>query len=246
MDCQNVREGDCGGKSLWWKTKQPWKHGNTAESCVGGGAITTASLPPQASISRWTIERLVHPMPNALNYRVGPQPGAPLYAWCSKQQRRTQGKGAPQVPECAELQRKTGQRGLLIASYKRLEKRLWRRHNSCSGDSPCLCTLGATRVTAQQAAPQPPSSSTLTGAELPQEKIYGIYACRITLVMSDCLWLCRLWPARLLCQGRRFSRKEYWSMLANTSCHTLLEHYISWCPSLHLPWVPGAARTPAI
>jgi len=27
------------------------------------------------------------------------------------------------VPECTELQRKTGQRGLLIVSYKRLEKR---------------------------------------------------------------------------------------------------------------------------
>ena len=33
--------------------------------------------------------------------------------------------------------RKTGQRGLLITSYKRLEKRLWWGHNSCRGDSPC-------------------------------------------------------------------------------------------------------------
>ena len=42
-----------------------------------------------------------------------------------------------------------------------------------------------------------------------------------------------------------FSRQEYCSVLANTGCHTLLEHYISCCPSHQLPWVPGAARTPA-
>ena len=41
-----------------------------------------------------------------------------------------------------------------------------------------------------------------------------------------------------------FCRQEYWSVLANTGCHTCLEHYISCCPSRQLPWVPGAARTP--
>ena len=61
----------------------------------------------------------------------------------------------------------------------------------------------------------------------------------------DSLQPCRLWPARLLCQRGEFSRQEYWSVLANTSRHTLLEHYISCCPSRQLPWVPGAARTPA-
>ena len=34
---------------------------------------------------------------------------------------------------------------------------------------------------------------------------------------------------------RRLSRQEYWSVLANTGCHTLLEHYISCCPSHQLP-----------
>ena len=58
------------------------------------------------------------------------------------------------------------------------------------------------------------------------------------------LWPCRLWPARLLCQGGEFSRQENWSVLANTGCHTLLEHYISCCPRHQLPWVPGAARAP--
>ena len=34
------------------------------------------------------------------------------------------GKGVLRVPEWVELQRKIGQSGLLITSYKRLEKRL--------------------------------------------------------------------------------------------------------------------------
>ena len=46
-------------------------------------------------------------MPEAPIYRVGPQLGGPPY-----------------VPEWVELQRKTGQRDLLTASYKRLKKRL--------------------------------------------------------------------------------------------------------------------------
>ena len=31
------------------------------------------------------------------------------------------------------------------------------------------------------------------------------------------------------------SKQEYWSILANTGCHALLEHYISCCPSRQLP-----------
>ena len=42
----------------------------------------------------------------------------------------------------------------------------------------------------------------------------------------------------------RFCRQEYWNVLANTGCHTLLEHCISWCLSHQHLWVPGAARTP--
>ena len=45
---------------------------------------------------------------------------------------------------------------------------------------------------------------------------------RITLVVSDSLRPCRLWPTRPLCEGGEFSRQEYWSILANTGCYTLL------------------------
>ena len=44
--------GDCGGKCLWRKARKLWKQGDTAESRIGCGAITIASLPGQASIGR--------------------------------------------------------------------------------------------------------------------------------------------------------------------------------------------------
>ena len=97
--------------------------------------------------------------------------------------------------------------------------------------------VGATGVVVshcQEAVP--PSCSTLTGAEMPQaKKTSCIYVCRVASVVSDSLQSYRLWPARLLCQGEGFSRQEYWSVLANTGCHTLLEHYISCCPGCQLP-----------
>ena len=36
--------GDHGGKCLWRKAGQPWKQGDPAESYVGSGAVTVASL----------------------------------------------------------------------------------------------------------------------------------------------------------------------------------------------------------
>ena len=44
---------------------------------------------------------------------------------------------------------------------------------------------------------------------------------------------------------RGFSRQEYWSALANTGWHPLLEHCIYCCPSCQFPWVPGPPRVPA-
>ena len=70
--------GDCGGKCLSRKAGQPCKKGDTAESRVGGGAMTIASLPAHASIGSWTTERLAHQTPDALNCRVGPHQRCPF------------------------------------------------------------------------------------------------------------------------------------------------------------------------
>ena len=81
IDCgETVRGcegGNCGGKCQWRNARQPWKQGDTAESRVGDGAITIASLSPRASISSGMTERLAHQMPDALTYNIGP------YAGCS-------------------------------------------------------------------------------------------------------------------------------------------------------------------
>ena len=151
------------------------------------------------------------------------------------------------MPEWVELQIKTGQRDLLIWSQatRGLKK-----------DYDRAITPGAEAVHVPAHFVPPGSSQAKQPCHLhaqlswkqschrQKKKKSCVYTCRVTLVVSNSLWPCRLWAARLLCQGG-FSRQEYWSVLANTGCRTLLEHCISCCPSRQLPRVPGAARTPA-
>ena len=78
---------------------------------------------------------------------------------------------------------------------------------------------------------KPSSCATFT---LNSQKKSCIYAYRVTSVVSNSLQPCGLWPARLLCQGGGLNtgyRQEYWSILANTGRHTLLELYTSCRPS---------------
>ena len=93
-------------------------------------------------------------------------------------------------------------------------------------------------------AAMPPSCSTFTGEELSQAKKKVLHLC--SRGPFSCAQLsATLWTVAL--QGftiRGFSRWEYWSVLDNTGCHILLEHYISCGPSCQLPWVADAARTP--
>ena len=50
MNQGEVREETVMGIACWRKVGQPRKQGDTAESCIGGGAITIASLSPHAGI----------------------------------------------------------------------------------------------------------------------------------------------------------------------------------------------------
>ena len=82
----------------------------------------------------------------------------------------------------------------------------------------------------QQGPHKPSSCATFMfhshwGTTLTGKKVWSL-AHRVMSVVSDSLRPCRLWPARLLCQEGGFSSQEYWSVLANIGCHTLLEHYI--------------------
>ena len=217
-----------------------------------------SSLPLYATIGSWTIEGLTHQMPDVLNYRVGPNPGAPLSDWCDDLQSRTPARAGGEGSLCfwtpnnreGPQARDSSKRLNGQSCGERLAKEaFWSpvirglRTDSDRAVPPvaeavsCRCTLGSARIPTSQTA-TPPSCSTLPQATC-------IYVCRVASLVSHSLWPCRLWPARLLCQGGGFSRQEYWSILANAGCHTPLEHYISCCTSHQLPWVPDAARTPA-
>ena len=97
----------------------------------------------------------------------------------------------------------------------------------------------AVHVPAQSVLPGSPKAkklcrSTFSEAELPQAKKVVCLCTQVPSVVSDSLWPCGLWPARLLCQGGGLNtgyRQEYWSILANTGRHTLLERYTSCHPS---------------
>ena len=51
-----------------------------------------------------------------------------------------------------------------------------------------------------------------------QNNIYWVYAHRVTSVVSNSLRPCRLWPARLLCQGDSPGKNTgaYWQILVAT------------------------------
>ena len=104
------------------------------------------------------------------------------------------------MPEWTELGRKTGQRGLLIASYQGLEKRL------CRAITPAA---EAVCVPAHLVPPGSPQVKQLChlhdqlslGQSCHRQKKSCDFARRVTSVVFDSLRPCGLWPARLLCQG---------------------------------------------
>ena len=138
------------------------------------------------------------------------------------------------MPVWMELRRKTGQRGLLIAITRGLKK---------DSDRAITSVVEAVHVRAHLALPGSLQAKQLCllhahlslGQSCHRQKRSCIYACRVASIVSNSLSPCRLWPARLLCQEGSFSRQEYWSVLAISGCHTLLERCISCCPSHQLP-----------
>ena len=89
-------EGMWGRRSLWEMPVEESQAAMEARQycwvmCRGWSHHHSLSLSTGQHRS-WTTVWLAHQTPDALNYRGGPNPGAPLSAWCIKQQRRTPGK----------------------------------------------------------------------------------------------------------------------------------------------------------
>ena len=104
------------------------------------------------------------------------------------------------MPDLVDLQRKTGQRGLLIASCKRLEN---------DSDKAKIPVAEAVCVPAHLALPGSLQAKQLCHIHTPlsleqschrQEKSC-IYAHKVSSVVSSSLQPCRLWSTRLLYQG---------------------------------------------
>ena len=137
------------------------------------------------------------------------------------------------MPDPEKLQRKSGQRGLLITSYKRPKK------DSCRAITPAM---EAVCVPAHLALPGSPQAKQLCHLHSQPSLEQSCHRQKKSFVSMHAGLLqyiqlfVTLWT--VACQAslsRGFSRQEYWSVLANTGCHTLLEHYISCCPSCQLP-----------
>ena len=128
-------------------------------------------------------------------------------------------KDWPKSPCDSQLQetRKKTDRAIITAAEAVRVPGTWHRQGPCK---PSSCTTFTLNSHWGRAA---------TG----QKNLASV--CRMASVVSDSLQPCRLWRARLLCQGGGLSRQGHWSVLANTGCHTPLEHYISCCPSHQLP-----------
>ena len=113
-----------------------------------------------------------------------------------------------------------GQRGLLIAGYKRLQQAT--RGSKKDADRAITPAVEAVCVPAH--LPGSPQARQLyhlhsqlsLGQSCHRQKKSSIYACRVALVVSDSLRLCRLWPAGLLCQRGGSPGKNtgaYWPIL---------------------------------
>ena len=179
-------------------------------------------------------------MPDALNYRLGPHPGCPFMCLL-----------------CLTAEKDPRQGSLLSAWMGRTSGKDWSRR-------PFDCQLQETPIKTDRAITSASEEVSVPGHLVPRGSLQAkqlchlhtqlsleqnchrgkkscIYVWRVALVVSDSLWPCGQWPAKLLCWG--ISRQEYWSVLAYTACLTLLEHCISCCLSSRPYWVPGAART---
>ena len=174
-------------------------------------------------------------MPDTPIYRVGPQPGGPFYEPNAPNNRE-----GPQAREPSKyLNRKSYRERLTKEAFGSPATRGSKKDSGRA----IIPAAEAVRVPAHLAPPGSLQAKQLyhlhaqlsLGQSYHKQKKSCLFAHRIASVVSDSLQPCRLWPARLLCQGRGFSRQEYWGVLANTGCHTLLEHYISCCPSRQLP-----------
>ena len=119
----------------------------------------------------------------------------------------TAGKRSLQGPEQLDLQRKTGKEAFWSPATRSSIK------DSDRAITPAAEAVYVPEYLAPLESPQAKQPCHLhtqlsLGQSCHQQKVSSIYAHRVTLVVSNSLWPCRLWPARLLWQRRGFFKQE--------------------------------------
>ena len=135
------------------------------------------------------------------------------------------------MPEQAELWRKTGQEAFRLPATRGLKK------DSDRAITPVAEAVDVSEDLAPPESPQPKQLYHLhTQPSMGQSYHWQILCLCIQDHSGRVQLFVTLWT--VACQASLpggFSRQEYWSVLANTGCHSLLEHSISCCPSRQLP-----------
>ena len=239
MDREDERE-ETGGKWLWRKARQPWKQGDTAESQVGGGTITIASLSPHTSFRQ-------------LNNREA----GPSKAWHAELQSRAPARGPLCVSDVlgnGGLQAREPSKCLSRWSYReRLAKEASDRRPqeakketltrvSCGGGSPCPFTLGTARAPQAKQLRHLHAQLSL-GQSCHRQKKVSMWTGSLPSC-PDFLRLGGLWPARLLCQG--VGAGVWGGVLQARALERIGQHWLlypSRAPYFLLPWPPPPPST---
>ena len=145
---------------------------------------------------------------------------------------RTPGKGALQGPEQVELQRKTGKEAFWSPATRSSIK------DSDRVIIPAAEVIHVPEYLSPLESPQAKQPCHLhtqlsLGQSCHWQNVSSIYAHRVTLVVPNSLWPCRLWLARLLWQRRGFFKQEWSRLLPHPSraLYFLLLYLqvLTWC-----------------
>jgi len=151
---------------MWRKTRQPWRQGDTAESCMGGWSHHCSlsllthqhwQLNNRKRLQRgWLFKHLTRRAKEK-----DPSQGGHLSAWCTKQQRRT------------------SQRGTLTTICQRLEK---------DSDRTVVCGAEAVSVPTHFLPPGSPRFKQLCHLYIQSSMGQSCQRLEKTLIASHLLW----------------------------------------------------------
>ena len=152
-------------------------------------------------------------MPDALNNREGPQARDPSKGLNRQSYEKDWLKRPPDC-QLQEVRKKTLTGPQLLWWKQSMSLHTWHRQSPCT---PSSCTTFMLNSHWGRAA---------TGKK---NLLHEVFVHRVASVVSNSLQPCRLWPARLLCQGRVFSKQECWNVLANAAAAKSLQSCLTLC-----------------